>query len=61
MLLKPEVTKYFASRVGHRFASDYSPQLDIGVYESLLDLMRKTELGIADLESRDRIDLQSFI
>ena len=26
MFLKPEVTKDFAARVGHRFASDYSPR-----------------------------------
>ena len=25
MFLKPEVTKDFAARVGHRFASDYEP------------------------------------
>jgi hypothetical protein len=31
MFLKPEVTKDFAARVGHRFASDYEPRLEIGV------------------------------
>ncbi len=61
MFLKPEVTKDFASRVGHRFAKDYSPNLDGVVYESLVDLAEKTEMEIADLEPRDRIDIQSFI
>jgi hypothetical protein len=61
MFLKPEVTKDFAERVGHRFASDYEPRLDIGVYESLLDLASKTAVELADLQPRDRIDVQSFI
>lgn len=61
MFLKPEKTKDFAERVGHRFASDYGPALDVEVYESLLDLASKTEIAIADLEPRDRIDVQSFI
>jgi hypothetical protein len=61
MFLKPEVTKDFAARVGHRFASDYEPQLDFAVYESLLDLASKTEAELANLKPRDRIDVQSFI
>jgi hypothetical protein len=61
MFLKPEVTKDFAARVGHRFASDYEPRLDIGVYESLLDLVEKTADELAELQPRDRIDVQSFI
>jgi hypothetical protein len=61
MFLKPEATKDFATRVGHRFAHDYEPRLDIGVYESLLGLVAKTESEIADLKPRDRIDVQSFI
>jgi hypothetical protein len=61
MFLKPEVTKDFASRVGHRFASDYEPRLKIGVYESLLDLAVKTADELADLHPLDRIDVQSFI
>jgi hypothetical protein len=28
MFLKPKVTTDFASRVGHRLANDYAPQLD---------------------------------
>ncbi len=61
MFLKPEVTKDFATRVGHRFAFDYEPRLDMGVYDSLLDLARRTETELADLQPRDRIDVQSFI
>jgi len=61
MFLKPEVTKDFAARVGHRFASDYEPSLDIRVYDSLLDLTAKTADELAELQPRDRIDVQSFI
>lgn len=61
MFLKPEATTDFASRVGHRFANEYGPQLDISVYESLLDLAGKTSAELVDLNPRDRIDVQSFI
>jgi hypothetical protein len=61
MFLKPEVTKDFAARVGHRFALDYEPRLDIAVYDSLLDLAARTVEELADLDPRDRIDVQSFI
>jgi hypothetical protein len=61
MFLKPEVTKDFAARVGHRFASDYEPRLEIAVYESLLDLVAKTTAELSDLKPRDRIDVQSFV
>jgi len=50
MFLKPEVTKDFATRVGHRFASDYEPRLRLDVYQSLLDLVSETEQELADLE-----------
>ncbi len=33
MFLKPTVTTEFASRVGHRFANEYSPMLDAAVYD----------------------------
>jgi hypothetical protein len=61
MFLKPEVTKDFAARVGHRFAADYEPRLDFAVYESLLDLVSKTAGELAELKPQDRIDIQSFI
>jgi hypothetical protein len=61
MFLKPEATKDFAERVGHRFASDYEPRLDIAVYDSLLSLAAGTTAELSDLKPRDRIDVQSFI
>jgi hypothetical protein len=61
MFLKPEATKDFAERVGHRFARDYEPRLNIAVYDSLLDLAVKTMDELEDLKPRDRIDVQSFI
>jgi hypothetical protein len=61
MFLKPEVTKEFADRVGHPYASVYAPRLDMAVYNSLLDLTEHTENEIAGLKPRDRIDVQSFI
>jgi hypothetical protein len=61
MYLKPEATKDFAERVGHRFAKDYKATLDLKVYESLLDLVDKTAAELAELKPRDRIDVQSFI
>lgn len=61
MFLKPEVTKDFATRVGHRFAVEYEPRLNLTVYLSLLDLATKTEHELNEWAPRDRIDLQSFI
>lgn len=61
MFLKPEATKDFATRVGHRFADVYGARLCLPVYESLLDLVAKTERELADMHPRDRIDIQSFI
>lgn len=61
MFLKPEVTKDDASRVGHRFADEYEARLHLPVYERLLDLVVKTERELADMQPRDRIDIQSFI
>ncbi|HZZ61227.1 MAG TPA: hypothetical protein VFE63_08645, partial [Roseiarcus sp.] len=48
-------TKDFAARVGHSFAHKYQAKLVPEVYQSLLDLVAKTEKEIADLEPRDRI------
>lgn len=61
MFLKPEVTKDFASRVGHDFAQHYASQLRVPVYESLIGLAKTTAVEIADLNPRDQIDVQSFI
>ena len=61
MLLKPEVTRDFAARVGHPFADAYSPELRPAVYDALLDLVRATEAALIDLRPVDCIDVQSFI
>jgi hypothetical protein len=61
MYLKPEVTKDFAERIGHRLASDYEARLNIDVYDSLLDLVAKTAFELDNLKPQDRIDVQSFI
>ena len=61
MFLKPEVTKEFAARVGHRFAQDYQPSLKPEIYESLLELADETTGELSSLKPRDRIDVQSFI
>lgn len=63
MFLKPEVTKMFAGRVGHRFVHDYADESKprIAIYRSLLGLVEETEQALADLLPRDRIDVQGFI
>lgn len=61
MFLKPEATKDFALRVGHRFVTDYESSLDFDVYLALLELAHWTEGQISDLNPLDRIDVQSFI
>jgi hypothetical protein len=61
MFLKPAVTRGYASRVGHSFADDYSPELEVSVYRSLLDLAAETRQHVADLNPRDNIDIQSFV
>lgn len=61
MFLKPEVSKDYAARVGHPFASLYEASLNFEVYSSLLDLVEKTSETLRDLQPRDGIDIQSFI
>jgi hypothetical protein len=61
MFLKPQVTKDFAERVGHPFASAYSAQPDPKVYEALLSLVSETREELVTLGPRDNIDIQSFI
>jgi len=61
IFLKPEVTKDFANRIGHSLAQTYSPELDLGVYEDLLDMAGDIRKAFADLEPRDMIDVQSVI
>lgn len=59
--LKPEVTKDFASRVGHPFAHEYESALRLGVYDSLIDLAASIRKGFDDLKPRDQIDIQSVV
>jgi len=61
VFLKPQVTKDYAQRVGHRFADVYHAALRPEVYASLLDLYAQTGAAIAALGPRDNIDLQSFV
>lgn len=61
MFLKPEVTRDFAERVGHRYAKIYQPALKLGVYTSLCDLTKTTGTSISDLSPADNIDIQSYI
>lgn len=61
MFLKPNATKDFAERIGHRFANVYRPELDARVYESLLALTDTVKSSLVDLQPRDNIDVQSFI
>lgn len=61
IFLKPEVTKDFASRVGHSLAHSYTADLDYAVYEDLLDMAGAIRQSILDLQPRDMIDIQSVI
>lgn len=61
MFLKPQITKDFAKRVGHRFVSDYDARLNWETYASLLDLAEECERELTALAPADRIDVQSFI
>lgn len=61
MFLKPQVTQSFAERVGHRFADVYRADLDLEVYDALLDLVQEARIKLDRLDLRDNIDLQSVI
>ncbi|WP_425228997.1 hypothetical protein [Sphingomonas sp.] len=61
MFLKPEVTRDYAQRIGHRFQFDYSPDPAADVYRSLLMLVADTKRALAELKPRDSTDVQSFI
>jgi hypothetical protein len=56
--VKPEVTKDFAARVGHRFDSDYEFRLEFGFYESVLDLASRSTAELVELKPRYSIDVQ---
>jgi hypothetical protein len=59
--LKPEFTKEYARRVGHRFAVDYATRPSAATYLRLIDMLEETRAAVADLEPRDNIDLHSFM
>jgi hypothetical protein len=61
MFLKPDATKDFAERVGHRFANAYNTDLDLRTYDALLDLAETTTEKLSELVPRDNLDIQSFI
>ncbi len=61
MFLKPAVTKDFAARVGHRLSQSYSADLNVAVYQDLLDMAAQIGQSVLDLEPRDLIDIQSLI
>ncbi|WP_424139405.1 hypothetical protein [Roseomonas chloroacetimidivorans] len=61
MFLKPEVTKGFATKVGHPFVHDYETRLHADVYDGLLSLVGQTESELVELRPKDRIDVQSFL
>ena len=61
MFLKPEVTKNLPLVLAIVSPTITEPRLNIAVYDSLLDLAERTATEIADLQPRDRIDVQSFI
>ncbi len=61
IFLKPEVTKDFAARVQHELEYRYGAELDLSVYESLLDMAGQIRTHFGDLEPRDQIDIQSVI
>ncbi len=59
VFLKPLVTKRAAKEYGFLF--DYRSTPSFGTYASLLEFASVLERDLADLEPRDRIDIQSFI
>ncbi len=59
--LKPTMMRDFSKRVGHSFDEEYSPNLEIGVYEALLDMAMTTREKVIDLKPADLIDIQSFM
>jgi hypothetical protein len=61
VFLKPTMISTFAERVGHRFAKVYRPDLDIDVYDALIDLAVDARTTLSDMAPRDMIDIQSFM
>lgn len=61
MFLKPEFTRGYAERIGHRFQHDYGSSPNPATYEALLDMTAEAGRHLADLEPADNIDLHSFM
>jgi hypothetical protein len=61
VFLKPTMISTFAERVGHGFAKVYRADLDIDVYDALLDLAVEARTKLSDMAPRDMIDIQSFM
>jgi hypothetical protein len=59
--LKPDFTKEYSRRVGHRFGFEYSSTLESGTYLALLDMLDETRKHVLDLGPSDYIDLHSFM
>jgi hypothetical protein len=59
MFLKPAATKEVAESLGLELR--YRPQPNWQTYEALLELAAVLEERLADLNPKDRIDLQSFV
>jgi hypothetical protein len=59
MFLKPKMTENCATRLGYELDYDSSP--NPRTYRSLLDFTDFLRNGIAELEPRDNIDLQTFM
>nr|WP_312295493.1 hypothetical protein [Brevundimonas diminuta] len=61
MFLKPEATLKFAQSVGDAFPQHYRAGADLDTYQALERLADSAMQKIAELQPRDRIDVQSFI
>jgi hypothetical protein len=61
MFLKPEFTKAFAERIGHRFQHDYQTRPNLETYQSLLQMTETVRVAVLDLQPRDNIDIHSFM
>ncbi len=59
MFLKPEIAQECAYRLGYEL--DYEPRPNMESYRSYLGLVDVIRDGIASLEPRDNIDIQSFM
>ena len=61
MFLKPDFTRRFAERIGHRFQHDYLPKPNPGTYASLLHMAQIVHTAVSDLDPQDNIDIHSFM